>query len=84
MGNYWIDYNGLDSNGDGIGDTPYIIDENNQDNNPLMTLASTIEPTPAGPPPIRFYNPYLILFGSTLLLIALGILAYFKKYRRRT
>ena len=29
--------------------------------------------------PIRFYNPYLILFGSTLLLIALGILAYYKK-----
>ena len=39
-------------------------------------------PTPTGPPPIRFYNPYLILFGSTLLLIALGILAYLKKYRK--
>ena len=38
-------------------------------------------PSPSGPP-IRFYNPYLILFGSTLLLIALGILAYFKKYRK--
>jgi parallel beta-helix repeat protein len=34
--NYWSDYNGIDSNGDGIGDTPYIIDENNQDNSPLM------------------------------------------------
>ena len=28
-GNYWSDY-------DRTGDTPYIIDENNQDNNPLM------------------------------------------------
>ncbi|MCR3922951.1 MAG: hypothetical protein NUK65_10640 [Firmicutes bacterium] len=36
-GNYWSDYNGKDSNGDGIGETPYIIDENNQDNHPLMT-----------------------------------------------
>jgi parallel beta-helix repeat protein len=35
-GNYWNDYNGTDSNGDGIGDTPYVIDADNQDNYPLM------------------------------------------------
>lgn len=36
LGNYWDDYTGVDENGDEIGDTPYIIDENNQDNYPSV------------------------------------------------
>jgi parallel beta-helix repeat protein len=35
-GNYWDTYNGSDNDGDGIGDTPYELYENNQDNYPLM------------------------------------------------
>ncbi len=44
-GNYWSDYIGVDNNkgpnqdipgSDGIGDTPYIIDADSQDNYPLM------------------------------------------------
>ena len=39
-GNYWRDYTGQDSNKDGIGNTPYSIDANNRDNNPLMGMYS--------------------------------------------
>jgi nitrous oxidase accessory protein len=41
-GNYWSDYQGLDTNGDGIGDSPYVIDENNEDRYPLT---ATVIPT---------------------------------------
>ena len=36
-GNYWSDYNGIDTNHDGIGDSPYVVDANNQDRYPLMS-----------------------------------------------
>jgi nitrous oxidase accessory protein len=35
-GNYWSEYNGTDTNNDGIGDTSYFLDANNNDNYPLM------------------------------------------------
>jgi parallel beta-helix repeat protein len=39
-GNYWSNYSGEDSDKDGFGDSPYMIDGNNVDNHPLMGLFS--------------------------------------------
>lgn len=49
--NYWSDYEGIDSNRDGIGDSPYVIDEYNQDNQPLTNPAQIL------PPPFHSTRP---------------------------
>ena len=42
IGNYWSDYQGSDSNRDGIGDTPYQIFPNGVDHYPLMNASHTL------------------------------------------
>jgi len=49
-GNYWSDYeerypNATEIDGSGIWDTPYVIDENNQDNYPLAIPIGTVPAT---------------------------------------
>jgi len=40
-GNYWSDYNGTDTNHDGIGDSNYTINADNNDRYPLMGMFSS-------------------------------------------
>ncbi|WP_172672601.1 right-handed parallel beta-helix repeat-containing protein, partial [Thermococcus sp. EP1] len=42
LGNYWSDYMGRDTNGDGIGEEPYYIDSNNYDPYPISYMIKPV------------------------------------------
>jgi parallel beta-helix repeat protein len=57
LGNYYSDYTGADADGDGIGDTPYVISDTATDHYPLMKPAERYEVLP--PVPEVQWGPYL-------------------------
>lgn len=63
-GNYWSDYSGVDVDNDGIGDSPYIIDERNRDNYPPVEI-------PSSPPRIPEFNLVTPLVISLVMSIYL-------------
>ena len=91
-GNYWSDYVGTDSDGDGKGDNPYVIDSDRKDNHPLMSPFDISSASISDAfPNIENENesehfPTTLLLASviTVAVVSIGLLVYFKKRKVRS
>ena len=68
--NFWADYNGTDSDGDGVGDSPYFYHDILQDNHPLMEPVSVIPEFPS------------LLILPLFMMVTILLIVYFKKRKR--
>jgi len=76
-GNFWSDYNGTDSNGDGIGDSPYVIDALNLDRYPLVQ-SSIVPPTVTADIHVE-----LALAATALIVATVGVVVVFRRRKKK-
>ena len=80
QGNYWHDYNGIDTNNDGIGEIPYYISGgNNKDNFPLIEQYGETK----NKSKIILSSVYLMLFIGVLISILFVLPIAYLWYRKR-
>jgi nitrous oxidase accessory protein NosD len=75
-GNHWTDYNGTDENGDGIGDTPYVVDVLNRDRYPLMQ-------SPVSLPTVASKIPVEIILVAVMAALVVGALVVLKRRKMK-
>ena len=85
-GNYWCNYVGADADGDGIGDSPQILYENNQDNYPLMDYPP-ISTNPATDSPDNTHTdstlPTETIYGSAVAVAVITVAVAVWKLRKK-
>ncbi len=82
-GNFWSDYTGTDANGDGIGDTPYVIDVLNEDRFPLMQ-SPALPPTPL--PTAQFFGltEWHIIGVAAVVGVVVAVVLVWRIKRKKT
>jgi hypothetical protein len=81
-GNYWSDYqtrypDAKEKGTSGIGDTPYIIDENNTDHYPLMSpVAISSTPPPTSKPSSDSLPTIAAFVAATVTVFVVVVFAY--------
>lgn len=89
-GNFWSDYDGSDANGDGIGDSPYMIDGANSDPHPLVSDSSGTSPPDESPDvtptctgdgslPIE----YIVAIAAVIAIVIVALLVVFISRKRK-
>jgi parallel beta-helix repeat protein len=73
-GNFWSDYNGTDSNNDGVGDAPYVIDTLNLDRYPLLQSPVKL-PIPAANAPVDV----IVLVVLVAIITITTLFSYWRK-----
>jgi parallel beta-helix repeat protein len=83
-GNYWSNYAGTDADDDGLGDSPYVLYEDNQDNYPLMdypsssSFVATGRPEPTESSSAALPLPTEVLIGIIVAAVVIAAVAMIK------